>query len=86
MNIHSFHTSDLGHFVLFINYTSDTVVIRDPENKNSVAVSYSDLKKKFERILDNDEIGQHNNTVTGENKNKNKYSCPNCNHLAVGKS
>jgi ABC-type bacteriocin/lantibiotic exporter with double-glycine peptidase domain len=79
MNIHSFETSHLGHYVLFINYNGDTVVIRDPENEKRVVVPYLDLAAKFARISDDDEIG--GNTIiltTNIRKNERKYSCPCC--------
>jgi hypothetical protein len=79
MNIHSFEASHLGHYVLFINYMDNTVIIRDPENEKRVSVLYRDLAGKFARISNDDEIGGNIIILaTNIRKNEREYRCPYC--------
>jgi ABC-type bacteriocin/lantibiotic exporter with double-glycine peptidase domain len=79
MNIHSFENSRLGHYVLFINYRDNTVVIRDPENEKRISVSYRNLAEKFVKISDDDEIGGNIIILaTNIKKNEREYLCPYC--------
>jgi ABC-type bacteriocin/lantibiotic exporter with double-glycine peptidase domain len=48
MNIYSFENNSMGHFVVFINYADNSVIIRDPENSNRITVTYKDLEKNLQ--------------------------------------
>ena len=55
MNIHSFSKTEFGHFVVFVKFIDNAIIIRDPENKRTT-INYSDMENSFKKKDEEDEV------------------------------